>query len=282
MGEAPPATRFGALLRVGVFAFLELAGLVIFSQLLAPLGYLIAATLSTFAAAATANTLAVRIYERRRLPAIGLGWSAASARHLLIGFGGGAGSALVVLGGPLLVGAAEMKPSAEPASWASLGFVSFILLFGAVGEEMLFRGYGFQVLVRVAGPYATILPTSALFALAHYGNPNSTRLSVVNTLLWGVIFGCAVLRSGDLWLPIGIHFGWNWVLPLFGVNLSGFTMKTSGYVMHWKIGELWSGGDYGPEAGLLCVLVLALLFAYLFKMPIQPQRAPLMHSREEA
>ena len=282
MAEAQPATRFGVLLRVGVFAFLELAGLVIFSQLLAPLGYLIAATLSTFAAAATANTLAMRIYERRHLPAIGLAWNAASARHLLIGFGGGAGSALIVLGGPLLVGAAEMKPSADPSSWASLGFVSFILLFGAVGEEMLFRGYGFQVLVRLAGPYATILPTSALFALAHYGNPNSTRLSMVNTLLWGVILGCAVLRSGDLWLPIGIHFGWNWVLPLFGVNLSGFTMKTSGYAMHWKIGELWSGGEYGPEAGLLSLLVLVLLFAYLFKMPIQPQRAPLMHPREEA
>ena len=53
------------------------------------------------------------------------------------------------------------------SSWPSLLFVSIILLFGAVGEEMLFRGYGFQVLVKAIGPFATILPMAVLFGLAH-------------------------------------------------------------------------------------------------------------------
>jgi membrane protease YdiL (CAAX protease family) len=279
--EPMPVTRFGAFVRVGVFAFLEIAGLLIFSPLLSPLGYLVAATLSTFAAAATANTLVLRIYERAYLPDIGLHWTAASKRHLLLGFAGGAGSAVIVLGVPLAAGAAELRPTPEPASWPSIVFVSLILLFGAVGEEMLFRGYGFQVLVGLLGPFATLLPVSVLFAVAHLGNPNSSPVAALNTMLWGILLGWAFLRSGDLWLPIGLHFGWNWTLPLFGVNLSGFTMRVTGYAMHWNIGEVWSGGEYGPEAGLLCLGVLGLLAAFLQKAPIERQPVFLLRSREE-
>ena len=48
-------------------------------------------------------------------------------------------------------------------------------------------------------------------------------------MLFGVLFGYAYLRTSALWLPIGLHFGWNVVLPLFGANLSGFTMGVTGY-----------------------------------------------------
>jgi uncharacterized protein len=91
--------------------------------------------------------------------------------------------------------------------------------------------------------------------------------------LWGVVLGYSFLRSGDLWLPIGLHFGWNWTLPLLGVNLSGFTMNVTGYVMHWNVGPRWSGGAYGPEGGLLTTAVAVALFFYLGKAPIQHQEA---------
>src|SRR6266513_588831 len=97
-------------------------------------------------------------------------------------------------------------------------------------------------LLRAVGPFATILPVSVLFGLAHSTNQNVSPLAVVNTVLWGVLLGYAFIRSGDLWLPIGLHFGWNWTLPLLGENLSGFTMGVTGYAMHWKAGVLWSGG----------------------------------------
>ncbi len=69
-------------------------------------------------------------------------------------------------------------------------------------------------------------------------------------MLWGLVLGYAFYRSGDLWLPIGIHFGWNWALPLVGVRVSGFTMGLTGLAVRWKAGPLWSGGDYGIEGGL--------------------------------
>jgi hypothetical protein len=267
----------GLALRVGVFALIAALGYYfVFPIIIGLIGapVLVISTLGTFAAAAVANTLALRIYERGNLADIGLGWAAASRRNLSLGVLGGIGAALVVVVIPLVLRGADLEavPN-EHFRWPSMLFVSILLLFGAVGEEMLFRGYGFQVLVKGIGPFATILPVAVLFGLAHSQNLNFGPLALVNTILWGVVLGYAYLRSGDLWLPIGLHFGWNWALPLLGVNLSGFTMDVTGYAMHWKIGGLLSGGAYGPEGGLLTTAVAMGLFFYVARAPVQHQEA---------
>src|SRR5207248_6836454 len=124
--------------------------------------------------------------------------------------------------------------------------------------------YAFQLLVRKAGAFATILPAGVLFGLAHLGNQNATLLGVVNTMAWGVLLGYAYVRTGALWLPIGLHFGWNFTLPLFGVNLSGFTMKLKSHEMEWSESSIWSGGDYGPEGRILTTIVLAVMALFLW------------------
>jgi len=265
----------GVLLRVGVFALIAALGYYfVFPIIIALLGapVLVISTLGTFAAAAVANALALRIYERGNLSDIGLGWTAASRRNLSIGMLGGIGAALVVVLLPLALRLADFEAVPdERLRWPSLLFVSILLLFGAVGEEMLFRGYGFQVLVRGIGPFATVLPVAVLFGLAHSQNLNFGPLALFNTILWGVVLGYAYLRSGDLWLPIGLHFGWNLALPMLGANLSGFTMDVTGYTMHWKIQGPLSGGAYGPEGGLLTTAVAIGLFFYVGKAPVQQQ-----------
>lgn len=283
MVESARTKFLSTLLRVGVFAFLEIIGMMIFAQLLYPLvGYFTTATLSTFAAAAVANTISVRIYERRHLTAIGLGWTGASRRNLLLGLAAGIGAVLVVMGFPLMAGTAELyRVPGEALDWGALLFVSLLLMFGAIGEEMLFRGYGFQVLMDTLGPFATILPVGVLFGLAHGGNRNITGLGLANTIGWGIVLGAAFYRSGDLWLPIGLHFGWNWALPLFGVNLSGFTMGVTGLATRWHTTALWSGGAYGPEASILTTLVLVAIGYFLLKAPIIHQKAVLLRSLEE-
>jgi uncharacterized protein len=272
--------NLGVLLRVGIFALIAILGnYLIFPVIIAFFGVpiLVVATLGTFAAAAVANAIVLRIYERGQLADIGLEWTAASRRNLAIGILGGIGAALVVLVGPLLFRVADLEPVPnDHFRWPSALFVSIVLLFGAVGEEMLFRGYMFQVLVKAIGPFATILPMSVLFGLAHSDNLNFTWMAFLNTALWGIVLGYSFLLSGDLWLPIGLHFGWNWTLPWFGANLSGFTMGVTGYSMHWKIGELWSGGAYGPEGGLLTSATVVAVFFYLQQAPIQHQEAFLL------
>jgi len=275
----------GVALRVGVFAILAVLGhYIVFPIIIGLIGVpiFVVATIGTFAAAAVANAVVLRIYERAKLADIGLGWTAASRRNLALGILGGIGAALLVLALPIAVRVADLQqiPN-EHFKWPSLLFVSILLLFGAVGEEMLFRGYAFQVLVKAAGPFATILPMGVLFGLAHSLNLNFTMLAFFNTSLWGIVLGYAFIVSGDLWLPIGVHFGWNWMLPLLGANLSGATMDVTGYSLNWKIGALWSGGEYGPEGGLLSTAVAVLLLVYLHKAPVRHQDAFLLRDRNE-
>ncbi|MFB3825271.1 MAG: lysostaphin resistance A-like protein [Bryobacteraceae bacterium] len=239
--------------------------------------YLIAITVTGLAAACFTNWLSLRIYEDKPLWAIGLGRAPGWLQNLGWGLAGGMSSAALVLALPLLAGAAHLRP--VPDSGAGAGqfvFVSTMLLCGAAGEEILFRGYGFQLLIRALGAAATIFPVGVLFALLHAGNPNATPLGLANTAGFGILFGYAFLRSRDLWLPIGLHFGWNLTLPLFGVNVSGLRIGMTGYAMEWTAGKLWSGGDYGPEASILTSGVLALLFVFLMKAPVRRRHAPLL------
>ena len=246
-------------------------------------GLLVASVLAVFLTAVLVNAGAMRIYENASLVDTGLGWNRASVRNLLLGLGGGIVAAAIVVVGPVLESAAEFVKSPEPSSgWPSLVTLLVLLLFGGIGEELLFHGYAFQILMRALGPFATILPVSILFALAHGGNPGANLLGLINTALWGVLLGYAFWRSGDLWLPIGLHVGWNWTLPLLGVNLSGFTMNVTGYVVHWKTADLWSGGGYGPEGALTTSVVVVLLLAWLaFKAPVLRQTPFLLRGKWE-
>jgi len=276
-------TAAGVALRVVVYVLFAVGGMIVFAQLLAAFSsYLIAGALSVFLAAVIANALSMRIFERGSLADIGLGWNPASARNLLIGLAGGSGAACIVLVLPLVTRIAELEAVPDANShWRTFLFVAVVLVFGAAGEEMLFRGYGFQVLLDKLGAFATILPVAVLFAVGHSSNLNVSPLGLFNTMLWGVLLGVSFLRSGDLWLPIGLHLGWNWALPLFGVNLSGFTIRVTGYVMRWKVGPVWSGGDYGPEGGLICTAILLALGVYLWKTPIRRQPAFLVRALRE-
>lgn len=278
-----PGRKLGLILRVGLFLLIVFLGLPIFGWLFALSGRFLQSALAVFATAVIANAMALRIFERMPLPAVGLYWTEGGPRNLLIGLIGGAGAALLVLLPPLVLGYAEMRPAPDqPFQWPNLLLVTVVLLFGAVGEEMLFRGYGFQVLIRGLGAYATILPVSILFGFAHMNNPNATWLGVANTVGFAILFGYAFLRSGDLWLPIGLHFGWNFILPLFGVNLSGFTIVVTGFAMHWNVSDVWSGGNYGPEASVLSSAVIIVLLLFLAKAPVHKHEAFLLQPLPEA
>jgi membrane protease YdiL (CAAX protease family) len=270
-------------IRVGLYIVLFILSAIVFGWALTSVGYLVSIVATSLLAAGLANWLTLRIFEGRSLMDAGFWWNRASSANLLMGIGGGAGAAAAVLLPALAVGAAHMVRSPEDRLTAgSLIFTAALLTAGVIGEELLFRGYAFQLLLASIGPYATIIPLGILFALLHGSNPNATLLGLVNTGAFGILFGYAYLRSRDLWLPIGLHIGWNFTLPLFGVNLSGLRMKVTGYEMSWTAGALWSGGEYGPEASVLTSAVVALLFAYLWKAPIRRQFSPIADAPEES
>lgn len=269
-----PHPAWGTILRVGFYCAIGFVALQLWSWVLLLFGPLVAATIGIFAAAVTTNLLTLRIFDRRPVAEIGLGTGGGAGRNLLCGLVIGASAAGVMLALPLLAGAGHLVPKAGVAfSWARLLFYLATLLFGAAGEEILFRGYAFQLLIEKAGPFVTVLPAGVLFGFAHASNPSSTLLSILNTALWGSMLGVAFLRSRDLWLPIGLHYGWNAVLPLFGVNLSGLTIDVTRYGYQWDVAPLWSGGTYGPEGGLLTTIFVTLAFLATLRAPVVPQTA---------
>jgi uncharacterized protein len=256
---------------VSVYVVTFWAAQAVFYSMLGTARALVDVTLSTLLAALFANWLALRVYENRGLAAIGLAANRAAAGNAVAGLAGGIGAACLVLGPPLLTGAAHLARAAEQPAAGAIPFAIVMLAAGSLGEEMLFHGYAFQILLRPLGPYATVLAVGAVFALMHGSNPHATWFGLANTAGFGILFGYAFLRSRDLWLPIGLHFGWNCTLPLFGVNLSGLKMGVTGHEMVWTAGALWSGGEYGPEASVLTSAVLLLLFVYIAKAPLGRQ-----------
>jgi membrane protease YdiL (CAAX protease family) len=191
-------------------------------------------------------------------------------------------AALLVTIGPVLVGVARFVPDGDQtANPVSILFVSVMLLFGSVGEEIAMRGYPFQILVRRLGVWVALGITSVIFGLMHFSNADASVFSIVNTMGFGIVLGYAMIRSGDLWFPSGIHFGWNWVLPMVGTPLSGFRLNMSGYKLEWDVPALWSGGGYGPEAGLLACIAIALLLVFLRRAPVTPDQPLLLKAIPE-
>ena len=151
---------------------------------------------------------------------------------------------------------------------------------GAAGEEIAFRGFVQQYLMRGYGVWAGIFGGGALFGVAHIFNPGATWLGLVNTAAFGIIFGASILRTHDIWLASGMHFGWNVLLPFLGVELSGLTIRVTEYRLVWKAGNIWSGGEYGPEASVLTSAVLILLALAVWKVPVRKGWAYLLDGDE--
>lgn len=150
------------------------------------------------------------------------------------------------------------------------------LVFGAMLEEVMFRGYPFQRLVESTGPLGGVLILSALFGAAHLANPAASLLGFLNTVAVGVLFCLAYLRTRSLWMPWGIHFGWNFTLGvIFGLPVSGIT-GFAVLVRSKAEGSQWlTGGNYGIEASVpgTVVILLGIFLLAAFVKPRRPSAA---------
>jgi len=262
---------FRPLIGAGLYAFGYYVLLNVVATVAQFLGReLVAATVPPLVTASILGALAMAIFESRRLSDLGLYWHPGTGRNLLVGIAAGSGGAALLIAVPLLSGMAHFEHVAGVGfSPRAVAFTVALLFCGSAGEEIAFRGFPLQFLMRGYGAWPAIIGIGALFGLLHGFNPGSTPLSMANTAGFGILFGLALLRSHDLWLPIGLHFGWNATLPLLGAGLSGFTIQVVGYQLVWKAGSLWSGGSYGPEASLLATLVLVILFVVVSRIPVE-------------
>ena len=203
------------------------------------------------------------------LPWRSLGWALHRGwlRDALFGtFAGGVAVGLAALAG-LVAGSYTFSVADMTGGVLKTLVASFVIfLLGAAAEEMLFRGYPLQTLMRSWPLWVALLPASAPFALVHLLNPNvAPGFTFVNTALAGVWLGVAYWRTRSLWFPLGLHFGWNWVQgALLGSPVSGLKGITPRPLLSFAdVGPAWlGGGAYGIEGGAACTL--ALVVATLF------------------
>jgi len=141
----------------------------------------------------------------------------------------------------------------DPINTVITSTLTFLLAFIFVGwnEELMSRGYHLQTIASGLNLFWGVVISSAVFGILHLGNPNATWVSAAGIFFAGIYLAYGYIRTKQLWLPIGLHIGWNFFEGVvFGFPVSGLDIyallriKVSGPV-------LWTGGAFGPEAGLI-------------------------------
>jgi CAAX protease family protein len=217
--------------------------------------------------------LTTRFADRTRFRTLGFAMDRAWFADL--GFGLGLGAAMITgifaieraLGWVAVTGTFQTSDPGRAfagAIWTPIG------LFVGVGyvEELLFRGYLLRNLAQGLG-YARLggnrgglvlacVLSSGLFAVAHVGNPNASTVSTLNIGVAGVFLALGYLLTGQLAMPIGLHVTWNLFQgSVFGFPVSGIEVLGTTFVAIEQRGpDLWTGGVFGPEGGLLGLLAM--------------------------
>ncbi len=219
--------------------------------------------------------LAVRFLDQRAFRELGLNLDRAWWMDLVFGLALGAvlmtiifsiETALqwVTVSDTMSVGADEIAPF-----WLAIMGPAFVFIAVGVMEEILTRGYqmrnmaeGFNLGQRHArvALLASWFVSSFIFGLLHVFNPNSTWISTLYLMLAGLFLGLGLVLTGRLGLPIGLHISWNFFQgTVYGFPVSGNELSSTSFVVIEQAGPLrWTGGAFGPEAGLIGIFAIVL------------------------
>lgn len=208
----------------------------------------------------------VRLIERRQAEELapGAGWQLA----LGLALGGALFSA--VIGSIWLLGGVAFE-GWSPAP--DLSYALGVAVMAGVVEELAIRGVVFLLIERALGSWWALGLSALLFGALHLMNPGAGVLTALAIALEaGVMLGAAFMATRHLWLPIGVHAGWNFTQGgVFGVSVSGNAL--GGLMMTRPVGPDWlSGGAFGAEASILAVLWCGALGVGLLVLAVRRGR----------
>lgn len=221
--------------------------------------------LGVLAAVVTAALILARV-EHRRWSAYGLPLHRASSRTF------GVGALWGFLGVSLLLGALHASGAfdighLELHGVQIIGFSAFWgVMFLLVGlfEEFLLRGYAQFTLTRGIGFWPAAVLLSCLFGAIHLRNRGEGWSGAVTAAILGLFLCLTLRRTGDLWFAVGFHAAWDWgesfvySVPDSGEVLRGHLLSSSLHGAPWL-----TGGSIGPEGSVLCLAVIAVVWAAL-------------------
>lgn len=147
----------------------------------------------------------------------------------------------------------------EALPWA----LAWALVFLLVGlfEEYSFRGYALYTLSDGIGFWPAAIILALVFGRVHMGNGGESYIGILGTILFALVASTMLRRTGNLWLAVGAHAGWDWGESFFyGVSDSGLRATGHFFDPPPPQGPTWlSGGTVGPEGSIVVLSVLALM-----------------------
>jgi len=208
--------------------------------------------------------LARRFLDRRSFVSLGLKWNNQAIRGILAGFLIGGISVSLLFG--IFLGTGWLKVDgftwqAESLAGILPEIVIMLLVFAmtAWSEELQGRGYWLQNLEKGLNLPAAFLLSSLFFSLTHLGNPGFTWMAFLGLFVGGFDLAYGYIRTRQLWLPMGLHLGWNFFEgTVYGFQVSGLEGLPRLVLQHVSGPEFWTGGSFGPEAGILMVLAVVV------------------------
>ncbi|MGC9159503.1 MAG: CPBP family intramembrane glutamic endopeptidase [Terracidiphilus sp.] len=168
---------------------------------------------------------------------------------------------LTVIGGIAIV----LVLDSSAWSWLVLDAVFFAL--ATLAEEIAFRGYGFQRLVRAVGPLGATLGYAVFYAIVQSFLPGANDASFAVAIALGLLLATAYLRTRALWMSWGLNFGWKASRALvFGLAMSGISNR-SPIVQGTPMGPFWlTGGGFGLDASWWALLALLAALPVVYRL----------------
>ncbi|QAY69098.1 CPBP family intramembrane glutamic endopeptidase [Xylanimonas protaetiae] len=197
-----------------------------------------------------------------------------------LGWGTLAGVALFTLVIAAIAALGDYRVSGLGSPSGALGLVG-IMAMAAATEELLFRGVLFRHVERWCGTWVALVATGLVFGLVHLSNPHATLAGAIAIAVEaGGMLTAAYVATRRLWLPIGLHLGWNFAESgIFSTEVSGNGTHTGLLDATISGPVLVTGGEFGPEASLYAVVLCltaaaALLVVARRRGRLVPMRLP--------
>lgn len=274
-----------------VLAIALVVGLMAATGALLRLGHVHTSALFWSIAGSVASLIALTVVgrgvEKRTFAELGI-HPRRIARDLALGFGIGGAIFVAVVGILTILGDYHGALSSDAPS-AIAGTLMFFF-FVALNEELLFRSIFFRIVEDGLGSWGAVALSAALFGAVHLGNPGATWVAgIAIALEAGILLAALYMLTRSLAVVTGLHWAWNFFEGgVFGVPVSGQTKPSllrgasSGSV-------LLTGGDFGPEAGLVAVVFCGVVATVVLVLAVRRgqimapawvrrQRTPSSHS----
>jgi len=212
-----------------------------------------------------------RFFDKRSFVSLGLSLKGVWLKDIFTGIG----ISMLMLGFIFIIARSSNWIEVGGFSWTTEGLYKsigqvllWLLIFILVGwqEELLSRGYQLQNISEGMNLTWGVIISSFAFALLHLFNPGANWISTFGIFFAGLFLSLGYILTGQLWLPIGLHIGWNFFEGVvFGFPVSGLNPYALVKV-NLTGPAIWTGGQFGPEAGLLLLpaLLLGAILVFIY------------------